>query len=161
MKNYFELFNLAPKFIIDLNEIEKKYHQFQNQFHPDKADFNSIEHSILINEAYKILSDDFLRASHLLQLKNIDIEDDENQVKPDISTLQEILDLQEKIFEINNLNEILVLKNNLNSQIKKLIDDFQNAFEANKFNEASQFLIKAKYLKKSLIDLKNRQKNLN
>ncbi len=161
MKNYFELFNLSPKFTIDLHEIEEKYHQFQNQFHPDKADFNSIEHSILINEAYKILSDDFLRASHLLQLKNIDIEDDENHIKPDISTLQEILDLQEKIFEINNLNEILVLKNNLNSQIKKLIDDFQNAFEANKFNEASQFLIKAKYLKKSLIDLKNRQKNLN
>ena len=161
MKNYFELFNLAPKFTIDLNEIEKKYHQFQNEFHPDKADFNSIEQSILINEAYKILSDDFLRASHLLQLKNIDIENDENHIKPDISTLQEILDLQEKIFEINNLNEILVLKNNLNSQIKKLIDDFQNAFEANKFNEASQFLIKAKYLKKSLIDLKNRQKNLN
>ena len=71
MKNYFELFDLTPKFIIDLNEIEKKYHQFQNQFHPDKADFDSIEHSILINEAYKILSDDFLRASHLLQLKNI------------------------------------------------------------------------------------------
>ncbi len=161
MKNYFELFNLAPNFTIDLKGIEKKYHQFQNQFHPDKADFNSIEHSILINEAYKILSDDFLRASHLLQLKNIDIENDENHIKPDISTLQEILDLQEKIFEINNLNEILVLKNNLNSQIKKLIDDFQNAFEANKFNEASQFLIKAKYLKKSLIDLKNRQKNLN
>ena len=161
MKNYFELFNLTPKFTIDLNEIEKKYHQFQNQFHPDKADFNSIEHSILINEAYKILSDDFLRASHLLQLKNIDIENDENHIKPDISTLQDILDLQEKIFEINNLNEILVLKNSLNLQIKKLIDDFQNAFEINKFNEASQFLIKAKYLKKSLIDLKNRQKNLN
>lgn len=160
MKNYFELFNLTPKFIIDLNEIEQKYHKFQNQFHPDKADFDSIEHSILINEAYKILSDDFLRASHLLQLKNIDIENDENHIKPDISTLQEILDLQEKIFEINNFDEILALKNNLNSQIKKLIDDFQNAFEVNKFNEATQFLIKAKYLKKSLIDLKNRQKNL-
>ena len=160
MKNYFELFNLTPKFTIDLSEIEQKYHQFQNQFHPDKADFDSIEHSILINEAYKILSDDFLRASHLLQLKNIDIENDENHIKPDISTLQEILDLQEIIFEIDNLDEILVLKNNLSSQIKKLIDDFQNAFAINKFIEATQFLIKAKYLKKSLIDLKNRQKNL-
>ena len=93
--------------------------------------------------------------------KNIDIENDENHIKPDITTLQEILDLQEKIFEIDNLDEILVLKNNLNSQIKKLINDFQNAFAINKFNEATQFLIKAKYLKKSLIDLKNRQKNLN
>jgi molecular chaperone HscB len=160
MKNYFELFNIFPKFTIDLNEIEQKYHQFQNQFHPDKADFNSIEHSILINEAYKILSDDFLRASHLLQLKNIDIENDENHIKPDISTLQAILDLQEKIFEINNFDEILALKNNLNSQINNLINNFQNAFEANELNEATQFLIKAKYLKKSLIDLKNRQKNL-
>jgi len=160
MKNHFELFNLTPKFTIDLNEIEQKYHQFQNQFHPDKADFDSIEHSILINEAYKILSDDFLRASHLLQLKNIDIENDENHIKPDITTLQEILDLQEKIFEIDNLDKILAIKNNLNSQIQKLINDFQNTFEANKFNEATQFLIKAKYLKKSLIDLKNRQKNL-
>jgi hypothetical protein len=68
--------------------------------------------------------------------------------------------LQEKIIEIDNLDEILVLKNNLNSQIQKLINDFQNNFEANKFNEATQFLIKTKYLKKSLIDLKNRQKNL-
>lgn len=161
MKNYFELFNLPAKFNINLLEVEQKYHQFQNQFHPDKADFSSIEQSILFNEAYKILSDDFLRASHLLQLKNIDIENDENHIKPDISTLQEILDLQEKIFEIDNLHEILELKNNLNSQIKNLITNFQNAFEANQIKEATQFLIKAKYLKKSLIDLKNRQKNLN
>ena len=101
-----------------------------------------------------------MRASHLLQLKNIDIENDENHIKPDISTLQAILDLQEKIFEINNFDEILALKNNLNSQINNLINNFQNAFEANELNEATQFLIKAKYLKKSLIDLKNRQKNL-
>jgi DnaJ-domain-containing protein 1 len=33
MKNFFQLFNLEEKFEIDLEELEKKYLQFQNEFH--------------------------------------------------------------------------------------------------------------------------------
>ena len=73
MKNFFELFALKLNFEIDEIELEKKYLDFQKQFHPDISSSADIEKSIAINEAYKTLSDDFLRACYLLALKNIDI----------------------------------------------------------------------------------------
>jgi molecular chaperone HscB len=156
MRSFFKIFSLPEIFAIDLSDLEKKYLQFQNEFHPDKSSSSDIEMSIQVNEGYRILSNDFLRACHLLALKKIDILNDENAVKADISTLEEIIELQEKIAEISDKNEINSLKKNLNSAIKDLILKSMNALNNNEIKASSQFLVKAKYLKKSLIDLKNK-----
>lgn len=161
-KNYFEIFQLPTQFNINSSELETNYLKLQQQFHPDNnPDLQQLEHSILINQAYQVLNDDFSRASYLLQLKNIDIENDDNPIKPTLSTLQEILELQEEISMIDNLTKISQLKITLKSEIENLIKDFCNHYEINKIKEATQFLIKAKYLKKSLNDLKNQEKILN
>ncbi|OFW80578.1 MAG: Fe-S protein assembly co-chaperone HscB [Alphaproteobacteria bacterium RIFCSPLOWO2_01_FULL_40_26] len=156
MKNFFEIFSLPQSFVIDQSKLEKKYLEFQQRFHPDKSSFDDISKSIEINEAYKILSDDFLRACHLLQLKGIDILHDEKAVRVDISTLEEQLELQEKISEISK-NEIDDLRKKLNSDFKKLI---MEAMQEADINASAQFLTKAKYFKKSLEDLKIRKLKL-
>lgn len=157
MKNHFKTFALEENFTIDLDDLEKKYLQFQRQFHPDKSSSDDISKSIEINEAYNILSDNFLRACHLLQLKNIDILNDEKAVKVDISTLEKVLELQEKIAIMNNKSEIEDLYKNINLQFHNLILQAIECFEDAKINDAAQILIKAKYLKKSLQDLKIRK----
>ncbi|MBM3590035.1 MAG: Fe-S protein assembly co-chaperone HscB [Alphaproteobacteria bacterium] len=161
MKNYFEVFNLPINFDIDLSQLEKNYLQLQQQFHPDSSNINSIENSILINHAYKILSNDLHRAIHMLQISGIDIENDENHIKPTLSTLNEVLDLQEKIHQISELNEILSLKNQLKNDLKSLILNFCRSYEKNDLNLATQVLIKAKYFSKSLQDLKIKEKSSN
>jgi DnaJ-domain-containing protein 1 len=101
-----------------------------------------------------------LRACHLLQLKNVDILNDEKATNVDIATLQEVLDLQEKIFEISQEEEIRNLQNQLNLKIRLLLADFVKHFEASEIKEATQILIKVKYLKKSLQDLKIRKQKI-
>lgn len=156
MRNFFTIFSLPQIFEIDLAELEKKYFEFQQQFHPDKSSSDDISKSIEINEAYKILSDDFLRACHILQLKGIDILHDEKAVKVDVATLEEQLELQEKIVEISK-NEIDELRKKIISEFKKLIS---NAMQTNDLALSAQLLIKAKYLKKSLEDLKIRKQKI-
>jgi molecular chaperone HscB len=161
MKNFFELFALKLNFEIDEIELEKKYLDFQKQFHPDISSSADIEKSIAINEAYKTLSDDFLRACYLLALKNIDIRHDEKAIKPNTETLIEILELQEKIAEISDKNEIENLRKEINQEFKSLILNSMKQLEANEINLSAQLLVKAKYLKKSLEDLKIRKNKLN
>ncbi len=157
MKNYFEIFGFLPQFEIDLKELEKKYLKLQHQFHPDQSSLDDISKSIEINEGYKTLSNDFLRACYLLKLQGINIIEDEKAAKVDFSTLAEILELQEKILELSDKDEIEKLKTQINNEIKTLIDSFSNHFKDNQINSATQFLIKAKYLKKSLEDLKRKK----
>jgi molecular chaperone HscB len=160
MVNHFSTFSLAENFAIDAIALEKKYLEFQHEFHPDKSSSADISKSISVNEAYKILSDDFLRACHLLQLKNIDILNDEKAVKVDFATLEHVLELQEKIAEISDKNEIENLRKEINSEIKGIILQAANLLETGEINDSAQVLIKAKYLKKSLEDLKIRKQKI-
>ncbi len=160
MKNYFEIFALSADFFLDEIALEKKYLELQKQFHPDKSSSSDIAKSIEVNEAYKVLSDDFLRTCHLLQLKNIDILNDEKALRVDVSTLEEQLELQEKISEICDPNEIEKLQKELRLRIKQLILQAVEIYKTNDFKASAQVLIKAKYLKKSLEDLKIRKNKI-
>ncbi len=164
MKNFFELFSFPADFFVDQNELEKKYLEFQNQFHPDKSQgekgSDDISLSIEINAAYKILSDDFLRACYILKLNGVDIQNDERAVKVDVATLERVLELQEKIAELVDKNEIEELREKLNSEIKFLIAAAVKCFGSSEIQLAAQFLVKAKYLKKSTEDLKIRKRKI-
>lgn len=46
--NYFEIFELKLQTEINLDELEAKYLNFQQQFHPDKATTKDIEKSIFL-----------------------------------------------------------------------------------------------------------------
>ena len=160
MKTYFQIFALEEKFLINIDDLEKKYLEFQNLFHPDKSSSEGISKSIEINESYKILADDFLRACYLLALKGVDIRNDEKAIRPDMATLQEVLELQENISEITDKNEIEKLRKKLNSEVKQLIAESMTLLEGSEINASAQLLVKAKYLKKSLEDLKIRKQKI-
>lgn len=153
MQNFFELFSLSTKFALDLDAIEQKYFAFQKQFHPDSAGVAEIENSILINEAYEVLQNPLRRAAHILQLNGIDVEKDSLALKPDMATLEKVLEIQEKIPELDAVG-IASLKTELNSEIKILLEKTAEKLENKDFAAAAQFLIKAKYFDKTLRDLR-------
>lgn len=159
-KNHFQKFSLSAQFDINLEELERKYLELQSQFHPDKSNSTDLGESIAINEAYQILSDEFSRACYLLLLAGIDLKHDEKAVKPNISTLTEVLELQERITEITDEKAAKQLKQNLTSQVGQLIQQAMKCLEVNQTELAAQILVKAKYLKKSLEDLKSKKKQL-
>ncbi len=153
MKNHFETFSFSTLFEIDLDLLEKKYLEFQRQFHPDRSSTADIEKSIAVNEAYEILKNPLKRASHILQLHNIDLENDSTAPKADLATLQEILELQEKVEEVE-IFEIETLRKKLNQTIKLLLTETATHLENKDFKQAAQILMKAKYFDKTLRDLR-------
>lgn len=150
MKNHFETFSLPVTFPIDLDELERKYFEFQKQFHPDKMSSNAtaadIEKSIAINEAYEVLKKPLSRASHILQLNGIDLENDSAAPKVDQATLLEIFEMRES----GDFSKKFLL-----TKIKSLIQEVSQDLKNEDFKAASQVLIKAKYFEKTLQDLKN------
>ncbi len=160
MVNFFAIFNLKECFNIDKALLDTIYFDFQNKFHPDKASAQDIKKSININEGYAILSDDFLRACHLLALKDVDILKDDKSIKVEQNTLLEILELQEQIAiesDIKNINDMVTkITKNINHLILQSIVMMDNS----SYKEAAQILVKAKYFKKCIADLKTKKKNL-
>jgi molecular chaperone HscB len=160
MSNFFILFDLEKKFAIDGNFLERKYLELQSKFHPDKSNHNNPNKAMEINEAFRILSDDFSRACYLLQLENIDLVNDDKAIDPYKSMLLEILELREHIETIENKNIIDNLLRHLKQTIEDLIADFARAYEDNQLQLSATFLLKAKYLKKALEDLKIKKQKL-
>ena len=158
MKNFFEIFSLPQNFALDLDALEKQHLTFQQQFHPDNSSTADIEQSILINDAYKILSAPISRASYILKLNGIDLENDSHAPKPDVATLAEILELQEMIAEID-ADASENLKKELNTKIKSLLSEVALELENQEFVKASQILIRAKYFDKTLRDLKAKKRS--
>lgn len=153
MKNHFEKFLLPVKFSIDDDALEQKYFSFQQLFHPDKAGIAEIENSMDINEAYAVLKNPLRRAAHILQLNGINVEEDGGAIRPDFATLEEVLEIQEKIPDLS-AQEISDLKKSLGNQIKSLLENTAAKLDSEDFEGAAQFLIKAKYFDKVLSDLK-------
>lgn len=158
MKNLFEIFALPQKFELDLDAFEKKYLELQQQFHPDNSSIGDAKQSILINEAYKILSTPISRASYILQLNGIDLENDSNAPKVDQATLLEVLELRETAAEMN-AHAAENLKKELSTKINLLLNEVALKLENKAFSVAAQILIRAKYFDKTLKDLKAKRKN--
>lgn len=156
MINHFDSFEMAIDFAIDLDALENKYLAFQKKFHPDNASTADIEKSILVNQSYDVLKNPLTRAAHILQLNGIDLENDEKAPKPDFETLEEILELQEKLADIDT-NEKQDLKKYLNSTLKDLLNQAATEINHQNFTQAAQILIRAKYYNKTLKDLKSKK----
>lgn len=144
MKNYFEILGISEGFLLDEDELEEKYLGFQRDFHPDKAGVAEVEKSILVNEAFEVLGDEFSRLSHLLQLKGIDIEDDSKAPKVDFVVLQEIFELQERLTDEAGKEVLAFAKKRMNEVFKEAA----LAFEDGDFSGSAQKLMQAKYFKK-------------
>ena len=105
------------------------------------------------------MSNSIARASYILQLNKIDIENDSCAPKPDLTTLEEILELQEMVAEIS-ANQAQNLRKNLQQRIKILLQEVAKKLENKEFEAAAQVLIKTKYFDKTLRDLKELKNNV-
>lgn len=81
-RNYFEFFQLPPRFSLDLSELDGRYRKIQAWVHPDKAAHLSeierrlcLQWSTLASEAYRTLKRPLERARYLLKLYGVDPEE--------------------------------------------------------------------------------------
>ncbi|MBI3775833.1 MAG: Fe-S protein assembly co-chaperone HscB [Gammaproteobacteria bacterium] len=107
-RNFFEIFDLTPGFAIDLALLTGRYRELQRQVHPDKYAQGSdqerrlaVQMAANINDAFRTLKDPVERASYLLHLHEISV-DDQSARRLDPEFLLEQMELREALGEVRN-----------------------------------------------------------
>jgi len=102
-RNHFELFGLAPAYLLDTGRLENSYKELQTLVHPDRyaqaADPErraSMQWTTRVNEAYSTLKDPVQRAKHILELHGIDVGFETNTQMPTDFLLRQ-LELREEL----------------------------------------------------------------
>jgi molecular chaperone HscB len=95
--NYFEVFGLPKRLILDLKALEKTFHELSRKYHPDyfagaTADERqrALQMTATINDAYRTLRHPVRRVEHLLEIEGF---------KPDGSKVPQSFLME--VFEIN------------------------------------------------------------
>ena len=152
-QNYFELFELQCSNKIDLKKLEKKYLNYQKEFHPDRF-VNATDHekrlslqiTSFINEAYKILKNDYLRGIYLLKIKGFEI--NENNTISDPDFLMSQIDLREEAEEAYKKKDQDTFED-FTKKIKLLkqncLKEFEENYNKNLYEDASEKLYKMKF----------------
>ena len=115
---------------------------------------------MLINEAFKVLKDDYLRAEYILKTKGEALDD--NKLKSVLSPaqLEEILEEYESIENIKgNLSSLYAIEKDKIEICKKLVHDIGIAFSENNIKQALDLTVRLKYLTNLVNNIKLKIKN--
>lgn len=163
LSNYFNLLNLEETFVIDVDELYRNYIKLQQFSHPDKLlNKSHTEKMILLeinsnlNKAYQVLKDDKARAEYLLSLKNILVNQEENNIDADPIMLSEILELNEEVIEAD-ATSLAVINKRLILDIQECWKNFKNHYSKEEYELAGHSMIKLQYLNKISDQLKSKK----
>ena len=158
--NEFELLGVDKKFDLDDEILENNYLKLQQVLHPDKFSVLSDKEikystifSSMINDAYQTLSNANLRAEAILKSKGIK-SSDESETFQNSEILEEIMEIQSKCINENDINVIKETSLELDERIFKTLDELSNSFDDEDYKKASQLNIKLSYLEKIKKNLK-------
>ncbi|MDX1916830.1 MAG: Fe-S protein assembly co-chaperone HscB [Rickettsiaceae bacterium] len=149
--NYFKILNMKEEFGIDLEELEAKYLELQKTLHPDTIGGSSgISKIVDINEAYRVLKNDYLRARALLKYNfHIDLGDEHDARKyTNTSLLSEIMLEMEALEGKNNIEALEQAKNKASVKKAALISDIVKGFEEKAIELLAQNIVHLKYYDK-------------
>jgi molecular chaperone HscB len=149
--NYFELFDLPITFIIDKNELSKKYIALQKKYHPDfytkeneMEQEEALNYSSQINKGLKVLRNPDETIRYVLQLKGVLEEDEKYALSPDF--LMKMMELNED-FGDGTEAKIELIQSELYSEIAPIIEQF----DSTSTSEADLLKVKDYYFKKKYL----------
>jgi molecular chaperone HscB len=130
LKNYFELFGLAPAYALDLARLDGAYRDIQARIHPDKFAHAgaaerraSMQMTTQVNEAYRALKSPVRRAVYLLELNGIDVAFETDTAMPK-DFLKRQMEFREQLEEAKSSSDLDFIKKSLSEQkgeIEKLV----------------------------------------
>jgi Fe-S protein assembly co-chaperone HscB len=108
-----------------------------------------------VNNAYKILSDGLERGIYILKISNFaKAIDDDNQVE-DLEFLAYIMELNEKLMELDNLNDLRAFEAEISKEINKRVVELNTAFNKNDLDSAFGLIKTLRYFKNIQESLNN------
>ena len=163
-KNYFELFGLPIAYAIDRDQLADRYHELQQETHPDRYAHASEQEKRLsmqaathLNEALETLKDPILRGRYMLALNGI--ETDTSKSTQDGAFLMEQLERREELEEAKSKPDPYAVTGRIRSDVKRrlngLSDELAELFAnpgAEQLEAAQEILRKMQFLQKLRYD---------
>lgn len=164
--NYFKLLELEQRYDIEQNLLQDNYLAKQMEYHPDRtaegvSKIANIETSMLLNEAYKVLSDDYKRAEYLLKLNGFELSNKQLSLRLTSRELEEILEEYEEIEEMSEVAELIEKEQRKLVTKTELIREMTSHFNKNNFTKALDLTIRLKYLTNLVGNIKLKIKHAN
>ena len=164
--NYFELLNVEQKYNVDLNLLQKQYLSKQALYHPDRAKDQTtrtkyLNISMQLNEAYKVLKDDYMRAEYLLKISGQEFNEQVLRNALSTSELEKIMQLYEMLDTMDQLPRLQALKKEKMAEQARMIKELTRHFEANNLAKALDLTVHLKYLTNLVRNIKFKIKHAN
>jgi molecular chaperone HscB len=111
MADYFEVFGLPRKLLIDLDALQRSFYELSRRHHPDfhqgagaEDQARALEASALVNRAYRALRDPVRRVEYLIALEEGREVREETTAKAKVpmDLLAEMLEVQEALEEVKS-----------------------------------------------------------
>lgn len=154
--SYFAIFNLDPKYNVDVDKLSITYKEIQKQIHPDVFQNKDAEVcSSLVSEAYQTIKNEVKRAEYLLKLFKV-----ENKTKSTSNEkLMKLYSIQEQIDEEKAVNNILSVKGEIEKEIEKNKAEIARNFNKHNYTYIPELLTDIKY-NQAIINTINKKLNL-
>jgi molecular chaperone HscB len=163
-QNPFELLGFDPGFDLDLTALDQAYFKRQSVVHPDRFVYHSeperlaaSAQSSALNGAYETLKNPLLRAKVLLEIRGIDIGDEEGKTIQDIQLLEEMMDLQEALLASSMPNEFLKVETDIQTRLQEITTAFVHALGSDNQQDIKKCFLRFSYLSKLMEDIKVRR----
>ncbi|KAF9880005.1 Fe-S protein assembly co-chaperone HscB [Colletotrichum karsti] len=136
-------------FPIDQRALRREFLRLQAKAHPDMhpAELKNRAEatSARINEAYKTLSNPLLRAQYLLQLRGVDVANDETLKVEDPELLMVVLEAREEIEEATDESELEGQRTANDGRIRESEEVLEEAFRHDDIETAKREAVKLRY----------------
>ncbi|MCV2886098.1 co-chaperone HscB [Aestuariibacter sp. AA17] len=168
--NYFSLFNLPVSFHLDMAALSKAYQTLSQLTHPDKFAAASesekalaVQKNAMINDAYSVLKKPLPRAEHMLSLRGVELQH-EQQTMQDPAFLMQQMEWREQLDEVNTAEDPLDALEELqeeilqqkSSHLKRLASLLEKDDESHNTDAADE-IRKLKFLFKLLSEIENKE----
>ncbi|ODN01082.1 Iron-sulfur cluster co-chaperone protein HscB, mitochondrial [Orchesella cincta] len=170
LPDYFSILGHTKSYRVDLQNVANKTKQLQKRFHPDlysqkgsEQQNLSQEYSSLVNKALYTLLDPIARGRYMLTLAGLSPEDPDGDLERTMTSdpefLEEVMELNERLEEINSEGDWKDFRNQNEETLKEIHEELEKAFEKGEIKEAQRLLGRMKYfdtLQHKLKDLQSR-----
>ncbi|MGI9345278.1 MAG: Fe-S protein assembly co-chaperone HscB [Gammaproteobacteria bacterium] len=133
--DYFSVFSIAPAFDLNLEELEARFYELQQQHHPDQqhrdlsaqqAEERQALESARLNEAYRALRTPVGRAQCLLRVAGIDPEENRSELNQE--QLTEQFELRAELQEISTLQQLEAFRDKSRQCFQQIAEAFRAAW---------------------------------
>jgi molecular chaperone HscB len=147
MQNHYDLFQLPPKFDVDMAALDTAYRDVQGRVHPDRfVNATDAEKRVAMqwatraNEAYQTLRNPQKRAQYLCELNGVDLQTESNTAMP-MDFLMQQMEWREALGEARAAKDAEAL-DALDAQVKgerkeRLVDVGQQ-LDAGQYDKAAE-----------------------